>query len=122
MQTSKSLTALIAVSLLVLGAAACGESTTTAAPATTATAGPPSPTAAPSWKHGVYQVGVQIQPGTYKTDGVTTVDCYWNRLKNDSGDSSAIIAREFTSGPATMTVEPTDAFIRFGGGCVWTRA
>lgn len=90
------------------------------AAAPTATTAAASPTPATQWKAGVYKVGDDIQAGSYKTPGDTS-QCYWNRLKDASGEPAAIIARDIFSGPGRMVVETTDAYIKFGGACLWTR-
>jgi hypothetical protein len=118
------ITAVLAGALLI-GTAACGADTPTAAsPPTPPAATAPSVASSPSqavWENGTYKVGEQITAGEYKTDGATT-QCYWNRLKDTSGDSSAMIARDIFSGPSRFTAEASDGYIKLGGPCKWTRA
>lgn len=49
--------------------------------------------------NGVWEVGVDIQPGKYKTAGSS--DCYWAKL-DSSGD---IIDNDLPSGPTTVIIE-----------------
>jgi hypothetical protein len=62
---------------------------------------------------GLYEVGAEIKPGTYKTPG--GADCYYARLSSD--DTSDIIANNSSTGPQTVRVRPTDKFVEFSGGC-----
>jgi hypothetical protein len=64
---------------------------------------------------GVYEVGAEIKPGTYKTPG--GADCYYARLRSD--DTSDIITNNSSTGPQTVRVRPTDKFVEFSGGCEW---
>jgi hypothetical protein len=91
------------------------QSATTVAPATTQ---PKATTPAPMYTDGIYEVGAEIQPGTYKTSGGE--DCYYARLKSD--DPGDIIVNNITSGPQTVRVRPSDKFVEFSGGCTWKRA
>ena len=93
---------------------------TEAAPATTkpkpqpAATRPPTPT----FGEGLYEVGKEIQAGTYKTAG-DAGGCYYARLKTD--DTSSYIANHLGSGPITVRVRTTDGFVEFSGPCEWRR-
>jgi hypothetical protein len=93
-----------------------------AAPATTATTATtkPKPTPAPetTFGDGIYKVGADIKPGSYRTTGGS--NCYYARLHSD--DNSDIIANNITSGPQRMTVRSTDGYVEFSGGCEWKPA
>lgn len=95
------------------------------APTETATApAPPAPTPAPvapvpsgpatTFTDGTYHVGVDIAPGRYKTAGAGPssygIDCYTERESNDSGEFSAIIANNNTTGPFSVTVKKGEFF------------
>jgi hypothetical protein len=69
---------------------------------------------------GTYLVGHELAAGTYRTDG-SGGSCYWERLRDTSGEFSAIISNQAVSGPSTMTVRGSDEAVRFSGGCTWTR-
>jgi hypothetical protein len=49
---------------------------------------------------GVHQVGRDIQPGTYHTEGM--VDCYYALLE---ADGLGVIANNLTNGPATVIID-----------------
>jgi hypothetical protein len=74
---------------------------------------------------GTYEVGVDVKPGRYKT--VVPDDsrnCYWARLKNDSGELSAIIANENNSPGArvSVTIKKSDRFFSSRGCGDWTKS
>lgn len=74
---------------------------------------------------GTYEVGVDVKPGRYKT--VVPDDsrnCYWARLKNDSGELSAIIANENNSPGArvSVTIKKSDKFFSSRGCGDWTKS
>ncbi len=54
---------------------------------------------------GLYLVGPDIQPGTYK--GVEE-ECYWERLKDVAGDFSSIISNDISNGQFFVQVSKTD--------------
>jgi hypothetical protein len=60
---------------------------------------------------GQYLVGEDIKPGTYKTAGTDGgFACYWARLRNATGEFSAIIANDNITGPARVTVKQGEYF------------
>ncbi|MFI7449976.1 hypothetical protein ACIBQX_20970 [Nonomuraea sp. NPDC049714] len=59
---------------------------------------------------GQYLVGEDIKPGTYKTAGTDGFNCYWARLKNASGELSAIIANDNVSGQTRATLKKGEYF------------
>lgn len=56
---------------------------------------------------GTYLVGLDILPGTYRTEGVS--NCYWERLKGFSGGNDDLIANDLSSGVVIVSISPTDA-------------
>lgn len=66
-------------------------------------------------------VGVDIEPGTYTTQGADTsenpgITCTWARLSGLSGRSSEVIDQGVATGATSVTIQPTDkAFVT--GGC-----
>jgi hypothetical protein len=145
------LTGGLAVGLLLgmaIGQGMGGGTTTVAAPApapqtvtvtapapapqtVTVTADPPSPAAAAAAApsdivgDGVHQVGTDLPAGRYRTDGPSASsvfpNCYYARLKNDSGEFDAIIANGNLQGPGSVTVRQGE-FLELSGGCTWTKA
>lgn len=72
---------------------------------------------------GTYEVGVDLEPGQYKTTGPSPGDpvpsCYWARASDDSGDFEALITNEILEGPGSVTVNSGE-FVTFDGSCAWT--
>jgi hypothetical protein len=85
-----------------------------AAASTTPTTARPKPTTPPATiGDGRLAVPAEVKPGTYRApnpDG----DCYWARLKGFSGDLDNVLANGNPSGPARVTIAPTDK----GSECV----
>jgi hypothetical protein len=73
---------------------------------------------------GVYQVGVDVQAGRYKTPGPPADDaigmCYWSRNKDDSGEFESLIANGVVEGRGSVTVNKGE-FVEITGGCTWTK-
>lgn len=99
-----------------------------AATATRAPAGPtathaPTATATPSFAHfddGMFEVGKDIQPGTYRTRSASP-GCYWARLSGFDGTLGEIIANDNTDYPAIVTIAPTDKGFQSQGCGTWTQ-
>jgi hypothetical protein len=100
------------------------------APAPTATApagatpgGTTAPLGAPSVNRTLV-VGVDIQPGTYRTSGPAAGQpmCYWARLKSTVPQTADIIAADMPQGAATVTIAPTDKAFQTGGCADWVKA
>jgi hypothetical protein len=74
---------------------------------------------------GTYEVGVDLEPGRYKTAGPdqssVIPNCYWARTKDDSGEFGSIIANQNLQGPGSVTVKEGE-FVNFAGGCSWTKS
>lgn len=66
-----------------------------------------------SFTEGVYQVGVDMQPGTYRSPGGE--DCYWARLD----ENQDIVDNYLGSGPSVLVVQDSDAFVELSR-CTWT--
>lgn len=60
---------------------------------------------------GIYMVGVDIKPGTYKASG----SGYWARLRNADGGLDAIIANGNPQGNAIVKIKATDKFFESNG-------
>ncbi len=71
---------------------------------------------------GVWLVGAQITPGTYRAD--VSYGCYWERLGNFSGELGGILANDFVSsaGQRLVTIRTTDVGFSSDAECnTWTR-
>jgi hypothetical protein len=63
---------------------------------------------------GMYLVGKDISPGTYKSDDSVT---YWARLANFAGDMNSIAANGIPAGPEIVEIKANDkGFVTSGGG------
>lgn len=69
---------------------------------------------------GVYIVGTDIAPGTWRTEGAE--GCYWERKSGFSGEFSDIIANDFSSGPQLVTIQPSDRGFESNGCGTWMLA
>ena len=64
-------------------------------------------------------VGVDIQPGTYRTRTATS-GCYWERLSGFGGTIDEIIANDFTDDTSVVTIKLTDAGFTSRRCAAWT--
>lgn len=83
---------------------------------------PSGPKASSFPGEGMYMVGVDIAPGTYRatSDG----SGYWARLKNASGELGGIIANDnvLSSTSTIVEISPGDAFFETNGFGQWKKA
>ena len=77
---------------------------------------------------GVYAVGTDIAPGTYTTTGRDRVLgeeggslCYWARLRAFTGTPGAVIEDGYPSGPARVTIMPSDRGFETQGCNDWEK-
>jgi hypothetical protein len=126
--TAGAITAVVAVA-----AVACGPAKDSAAPAPgsghttgTATTAPAQkkadkPAAAPAGKpsakpafkgDGTFQVGSDIQPGTYRTSENSDGLCYWERSKDAKGEVDSILANDNVTGSSYVTIKKTDKIFK----------
>ncbi|MEU9039101.1 hypothetical protein AB0D45_29940 [Streptomyces sp. NPDC048352] len=68
---------------------------------------------------GTFQVGSDLQPGTYRTTGNKGLGCYWERAKDASGDTDSIIANDNVVGTSYVTVEAGDKLFKSTGCNDW---
>jgi hypothetical protein len=68
---------------------------------------------------GIYIVGTDIEPGTYKSGGQS--GCYYSRLSGFSGDLGEILANDNTDSPAIVTIAPSDKGFRSTRCGTWTK-
>lgn len=86
-------------------------------PARTVTAPPPAPKAAIT-EDGIYLVGADIKPGTYRSGA--SPDCYWARLRNTNGDLDSIITNH-NGGNSVVTIKSTDKAFETARCGTWTK-
>ncbi len=100
-----------------------GHSSATHAPAGPTATRAPTATPTPSFAHfgdGTFQVGKDIQPGTYRTR-TGSPGCYWARLKGFGGTVDDIIANDNTDAPAIVTVAASDKGFQSQNCGTWTQ-
>ena len=71
---------------------------------------------------GLWLVGTQISPGTYRA--AAQYGCYWARVRNFTGNLSGIIANDFVSGagPQLVAISGGDVGFETDADCgTWTR-
>jgi hypothetical protein len=73
----------------------------------------------PTYTDGMYEVGQEIKPGTYKTRAPAGSPCYWARLGDPDGNN--IYANHIGEGPMTLRIRPSDKYVELSGGCEWRK-
>ncbi|MGD9991038.1 hypothetical protein [Pseudonocardia sp.] len=69
---------------------------------------------------GTYEVGVDVEPGKYRTPGAS-FGCYWARLKRNDGSVGDIIDNNAAIGPQITTLRAGEYFETQGCG-TWRKA
>jgi hypothetical protein len=118
----KSTGALLAIVLTCL-LSACGggdSAAVTVTVAETAEASDAASVAPGTIADGKYSVPDEVSPGTYRAPDASD-GCYWARLRSFSGETSAIIANANESGPALVTIAPTDKGFETSGCGTWSK-
>ena len=70
---------------------------------------------------GYYRVGVDINPGTYRSRQDNSSGCYWERLSGFDGGFESIIANGFTDTAALVTIRNTDTGFMSTDCGFWTK-
>ncbi|GAA0591320.1 hypothetical protein [Streptomyces crystallinus] len=70
---------------------------------------------------GMFKVGTDIAPGTYKSTGNKDDQCYWERAKDASHSTDAIAANENVTGTAIVKVGAGDAYFKSSGCQDWVK-
>lgn len=74
-----------------------------------------------SFTDGAYQVGSELEPGTYRTEG-SAVDlfpsCHWKRFR---AGGQGLVASGSSTGPTAITIDPTDGAFESRGCQPWVR-
>jgi len=74
----------------------------------------------PHFSDGTYEVGKEIQPGTYRTRKASS-GCYYARLSGFGNAIGDIVTNENTDAPTIVTVEATDKGFTSKRCGVWTQ-
>lgn len=59
---------------------------------------------------GMFRVGVDIQPGTYKASAADSWGGYWERLSCATGDFGCILSNQNVTGSEYVTISASDAY------------
>ncbi len=70
---------------------------------------------------GMFKVGVDIAPGTYKSTGNTDDMCYWERAKDAEHGLESIAANENVTGNGIVTIAPGDKYFKTSGCQDWKK-
>ncbi|ARZ69714.1 hypothetical protein M1P56_02475 [Streptomyces sp. HU2014] len=70
--------------------------------------------------NGMYRVGVDIAPGTYKAEGNKS-GCYWERDKDALHEMDSIEANENVTGSGIVTLSPQDGYFKTNGCADWKK-
>lgn len=81
-----------------------------------------SPGSAMSGDGGMFRVGVDIAPGTYKSTGNTDDSCYWERTKDADHGLESIIANNNVTGSAVVTIGASDGYFKTTGCQDWKKS
>lgn len=81
-----------------------------------------SPASTADGDGGMFKVGTDLAPGTYRSTGNTDDSCYWERTKDAEHGLDSIIANDNVSGTAVVTVKATDAYFKTTGCGDWKKA
>lgn len=90
----------------------------------TATPRPPTPAPDPpgfAFTNGTKRIGEEVQAGTTYRTRTADSGCYWARLSGFGGTLGEIIANDNTSGPAIVTIGPSDVGFQSNRCGKWTR-
>jgi hypothetical protein len=98
--------------------------TTVSIPPPTSSSSAASSSAAPGGaartipRDGTYKVGVDIEPGTYRSEGGES--CYWERLRGLGGTIADTIANGAGSWPQVVQIAPSDVAFKTQHCPTWT--
>ncbi|MEV8545406.1 hypothetical protein [Streptomyces sp. NPDC051572] len=70
---------------------------------------------------GMFKVGTDIAPGTYRSTGNTDDLCYWERAKDAEHGLDSILANDNVTGTAVVTISTKDAYFKTTGCKNWTK-
>ncbi|WP_328682737.1 hypothetical protein [Streptomyces sp. NBC_00343] len=70
---------------------------------------------------GMFKVGTDIAPGTYRSTGNKDDLCYWERAKDAEHGLDSILANDNVTGTAVVTISTKDAYFKTTGRKNWTK-
>ena len=80
-----------------------------------------SPAAKMAGDGGMFRVGADIAPGTYKSTGNTDDSCYWERTKDAGHGVESIVANDNVNGTAVVRISASDAYFKTNGCKDWKK-
>ncbi|MCX5333531.1 MULTISPECIES: hypothetical protein [unclassified Streptomyces] len=80
-----------------------------------------SPAAKMAGDGGMFAVGADIAPGTYKSTGNKDDMCYWERAKDAEHGLDSIIANDNVTGSAVVTISASDTYFKTSGCTDWKK-
>ncbi len=80
-----------------------------------------TPAAKMAGNGGMFRVGTDIAPGTYRSAGNTDDLCYWERSKDASHSVDSIIANNNVNGTAVATISASDGYFKTTGCKDWVK-
>ncbi|CAL9308439.1 hypothetical protein [Streptomyces sp. SudanB182_2057] len=88
----------------------------------TAPAAKGAPAASMDGDGGLFKVGTDIAPGTYKSTGNADGSCSWERLKGAEGGTDSVLAHGNVTGTAVVTISASDRYFKTEDCRDWKRA
>ncbi|MFF9022325.1 hypothetical protein [Streptomyces eurythermus] len=88
----------------------------------TAPAAKGTPAASMDGDGGMFKVGTDIAPGTYKSTGNADGSCYWERAKDAEDGTDSILANDNVTGTAVVTISASDRYFKTVGCGDWKKA
>ncbi|WP_030748084.1 hypothetical protein [Streptomyces griseus] len=70
---------------------------------------------------GMFKVGVDVAPGTYKSTGNKDAACYWERSKDAGHGIDSILANDNVTGTAIVKITAKDGYFKSTGCGDWTK-
>lgn len=80
-----------------------------------------SPATKMSGDGGMFKVGTDIAPGTYRSTGNKNDSCYWERTKDAEQSLDSIIANNNVTGSAVVTIASGDGYFKTTGCTTWKK-
>ncbi|MFD7876160.1 hypothetical protein ACFV5G_18995 [Streptomyces sp. NPDC059766] len=71
---------------------------------------------------GMFAVGPDIAPGTYRSTGNADDSCYWERTKDADHGLDSIVANNNVTGTAVVTISAKDAYFKTSGCGDWKKS
>lgn len=71
---------------------------------------------------GMFRVGSEIAPGTYRSTGNADDSCYWERDKDAEHSLESIVANDNVNGTAVVTISSSDAYFKTSGCQDWKKS